>query len=84
MEALRDATHRKAHPEPRAPARTEVPRFLPVRVVESPADSKPERPLAVTPPPIQVLLRVGLRIAVGPGFDPEVLRRVGAAMELPQ
>ncbi|WP_165253315.1 IS66 family insertion sequence element accessory protein TnpA [Paludisphaera soli] len=84
MEALHDAAHRKARPEPQVPARPEVARFLPVRVVETPADRDPERPLAVSSLPIQVLLGDGRRIAVGPGFDPDVLRRVVAALELPR
>jgi hypothetical protein len=84
MEALRDATHHKARPEPQAPAWPEVARFLPVRVVETPADGDPERPHPGSPPPIQVLLGGGRRIAVGPGFDPDVLRRVVAALELPR
>jgi len=84
MEALGDATHHKARSEPQSPARPEVARFLPVRVVEAPADWDPERPLEVSPPPIQVLLGGGRRIAVGPGFDPDVLRRVVDALELPR
>src|SRR4051794_1364536 len=84
MEALHEATHRKACPEPQAPTRSEVARFLPVRVVEATADGDRERPLAVSPPSIQVLLCGGRRIAVGPGFDPDVLRRVVDALEPPR
>ena len=56
MEALHGATHRKARPELQAPTRPEVAHFLPVRVVEATADGDRERPLAVSPPSIQVLL----------------------------
>ncbi len=55
------------------PAQT--PTFLPVRLAE-----------VITPEPgsrsaIEVVLRQGRRVAVGPGFDPETLRRVVAALE---
>lgn len=84
MEALHAATHRKACPEPQATARPEVARFLPVRVVEASTNGDRERPLAMSPPPIQVLLGGGRRIAVGPGFDPDVLLRVVDALEPPR
>ena len=74
---------RKALPEPQTPARPEVARFLPVRIVEAAADREPDRPPPVSPPSIQVLLGGGRRVAVGPGFDPDVLRRVVVALELP-
>jgi hypothetical protein len=83
MDALRHAKDRKARPEPQAPARTGVARFLPVRIVETPADREIDGPPAGSPPSIQVLLGSGRRIAVGPGFDPDVLRRVVLALELP-
>ncbi len=84
MEALRCAPGRKTRAKPQTPARPEVARFLPVRVVEATADGDRERPLAVSPPSIQVLLGGGRRVAVGPGFDPDVLRRVVDALELPR
>ncbi len=82
MEALHDATHRKARPEPKAPTQPDVARFLPVRIVDC-ADLAPDSPLPGSPSSIQVLLGGGRRIAVGPGFDPDVLLRVVVALELP-
>jgi hypothetical protein len=83
IEALRETTGHKALPKAQASTRSETARFLPVRIVETLADREPQRPLAVSPPPIQVLLGGGWRIAVGPGFNPDVLRRMVAALELP-
>jgi hypothetical protein len=83
METLHDATHQKARPEPHPPARPAVARFLPVRVLETVTDRPPDSPLPGSPSSIQVLLGGGRRIAVGPGFDPDVLRRVVVALELP-
>lgn len=83
MEALRDAAARKERTEPQAPDRPNVARFLPVRIVETAADRDPDHPLSGSPPTIQVLLGSGRRVAVGPGFDPDVLRRVVVALELP-
>ncbi len=83
MEALRCATDHKTRVKPRTPARSEVARFLPVRIVETAADPEPDRPIAGSAPPIQVLLGGGLRVAVGAGFDPDVLRRVVVALESP-
>ena len=84
MAALRDATARKARPEPQTPDQPQAARFLPVRIVEAAAD----RDARLDPPPgrspsILVLLGGGRRVAVGPGFDPDVLRRVVVALELP-
>lgn len=81
MGALRAATG-KARGKPQTPARSEIDRFLPVRIVEA-ADSGSDRSIAGSTFPIQVLLGGGRRVAVGPGFDPDVLRRVVAALELP-
>jgi hypothetical protein len=53
------------------------PAFLPVRFAEMiapPCDPK-------TRAAIEVILAGGRRIAVGPGFDPETLRQVVAALE---
>lgn len=83
MEALRDATDGKARPEPQAPARPEVARFLPVQIVETADLRDSVCPLPGSPPSIKVLLGDGRRIAVGPGFDPDVLRRVVDALESP-
>jgi hypothetical protein len=83
MEALRVTTGRKALPGPQAPARPGVAHFMPVRIVETAADREPDRPIPGSLPPIQVLLGGGRRIAVGPGFDTDVLRRVVVALELP-
>jgi hypothetical protein len=83
MEALRDAKAHKALPEPKSPARLQAARFLPVRIVEPQAVREPDRPLPVSPSSIQVLLGGGRSIAVGPGFDADVLRRVVVALELP-
>ena len=76
MATLGDATGRKARPV--SPAA----RFLPVRIVEA-ADRDPDSPHLKPPAPILVLLGGGQRIAVGPGFDPDVLRRVVLALEMP-
>jgi hypothetical protein len=56
---------------------TTPPAFLPVRVAEVAAGS----PGPQSRPAIEVVLGEGRRIAVGPGFDPETLRRVVAALE---
>ena len=82
MEALRGATD-KTRAKSQTPSRSEVARFLPVRIVETAAGPEPDRPFAGSAPPIQVLLGGGRRVAVGPGFDPDVLRRVVLALEVP-
>jgi hypothetical protein len=82
MEALRDAPRRKARPQPQALAQHQTSRFLPVRIVETSADQQPDRPPPWSPAPIQVLVSGGRSIAVGPGFDPDVLRRVVVALEV--
>jgi transposase-like protein len=84
MGALHDEAVRKTRPEPPPAARRQAARLLPFRVVETAADRDPDRPPPVSPPPIQVLLGRGRRIAVGPGFDPDVLRRVVVATEAPR
>lgn len=84
METLLDATDRKACPERPPSPRSQEARFLPVRIVEAVADPDADRPLAGSPLSIQVLLGGGRRIAVGPGFDPDVLRRVVDALEPPR
>ena len=61
----------------------EVPRFLPVRVIEVEADRQADEPSPDASVPIQILLRGGRRIAVGADFDPETLRRVIATLEVP-
>lgn len=53
------------------------PAFLPVRLAEGITPS----PEPGSPSAIEVVLRQGRRVAVGPGFDPETLRRVVAALE---
>jgi hypothetical protein len=50
--------------------------FLPVRFAE---DVVPQRP--ADHPAIEVILGRGRRVAVGPGFDEETLRRVVVALE---
>ena len=52
--------------------------FVPVRLREAVAASTPE---PADRRAIEVVLGEGRRIAVGPGFDPEPLRRVVAALE---
>ncbi len=83
MEALRDAKAHKAIPEPQLTAQCQADRFLPVRIVEPHAVREPDRPPPGSPPSIQVLLGGGRRVAVGPGFDADDLRRVVVALELP-
>ena len=51
-----------------------VPTFLPVRIAEP-------IPAAAAGSGVEVVLGPGRRIAVAPGFDPETLRRVVAALE---
>jgi len=82
MEALGEATGCKDRPSPEPSARPQVARFLPVRIVENADDDHLDRRLPESPPSIQVLLGGGRRIAVGAGFDPELLRRVVVALEL--
>ena len=56
---------------------TPPPAFLPVRFAETiPPPPEPESHAA-----LEVVLSGGRRVAVGPGFDPETLRRVVAALE---
>jgi hypothetical protein len=52
--------------------------FVPVRLRETITTSAPE---PADRRAIEVVLGEGRRIAVGPGFDPETLRRVVAALE---
>jgi hypothetical protein len=56
---------------------TQPPTFLPIRLAEGITPSLEPSP----PSAIQVVLRQGRRVAVGPGFDPETLRRVVAVLE---
>jgi hypothetical protein len=53
------------------------PAFLPVRLAEATAPTPESKSLAA----IEVVLGGGRRIVVSPGFDPETLRRVVAALE---
>ena len=55
---------------------TPTPAFLPVRLAEITAPTPPTGRAA-----IEVVLGGGRRIVVGPGFDPETLRLVVAALE---
>lgn len=56
---------------------TQPPTFLPIRLAEGITPSLEPTPHSA----IQVVLRQGRRVAVAPGFDPETLRRVVAALE---
>lgn len=68
--ARRDAPATAEHPAP-------PPAFLPVRFAAIiPPVNEP-----TSHPALEVVLGGGRRIAVGPGFDPETLRRVVAALE---
>jgi transposase len=58
-------------PSPPAPS----PAFLPIRIAGVVASPMPERA------DVEVVIGPGRRIAVGPGFDPETLRRVVAVLE---
>jgi hypothetical protein len=62
----------------------EAPGFLPVHIIEAGADGRSDDPSRDASSPIQVLLPGGRRIAVGAEFDPETLRRVIAALEVPR
>ena len=83
MDALSDAKARKAPPDPKSPKRLPATRFLPVRIVEPRVVRETDSSPPVSSPAVQVLLGGGRRVAVGPGFDPDVLRRVVVALELP-
>ncbi len=83
MEVLRDAKAHKALTEPQSPAQFQAARFLPVRIVEPHVVGEPDPSPPGSPPSIQVLLGGGRRVAVGAGFDPDVLRRVVIALEQP-
>jgi hypothetical protein len=83
MEAVLDEVDQMARPKPKAPSVPRAARFLPVRIVEDATGLEPSHePLGLSPS-IQVLLGSGLRVAVGPGFDPDVLRRVIVTLESP-
>jgi hypothetical protein len=75
--AVEDARRasRESHGAPAAATRP--PAFLPVRLEEIAAG--PPKPH--TRSAIEVLLGQGRRILVGPGLDPETLRRVVAVLE---
>ena len=68
-------TGAKASPEaaPSVPSSA----FVPVRLAQVTASS----PEPTGRAPIEVVLGAGRRIVVGPGFDPETLRRVVATLE---
>lgn len=83
VEALHETTGRKALPEVQASPRPEFARFLPVRIVDAADDRQTVNPPPVSPYWIQVLLGGGRSVAVGPGFDPDVLRRVVVTLETP-
>lgn len=77
--ARRDGRGQGAEPsqesKPAKPA--PPPAFLPVRFVESATVAQPPTDRAA----IEIVLGGGRRVAVGPGFDDETLRRVVAALE---
>jgi hypothetical protein len=64
----------KSKPSAPVPA----PAFLPVRLAEVATTVSPE---LRNRDAIEVVLRTGQRVVVGPGFDQETLRRVVAALE---
>ena len=53
-----------------------TPRLVPVVVRQDPAPAPNPPPEA----PLQVVVGPGLRVAVGPGFDPDTLRRLVEAL----
>jgi hypothetical protein len=55
-----------------------VPAFLPVRVVQADAGSKP-----LDCSGVEIVIGVGRRVVIGAGFDAETLRRVVAVLEGP-
>jgi hypothetical protein len=76
-DARRASRARRDAPTMRAESPATPPAFLPVRFAEVAVPRRePEAPIA-----IEVVLGGGRRIVVGPGFDPETLRRVVAALE---
>ena len=85
MEALRDANG----PRRPAPNRDRPPSVRPLASCpfdgrRSPTSSgQPDPSPRGVAAPIQVLLGGGRSVAVGPGFDADVLRRVVVALELP-
>ncbi len=78
IEDARRATRaRRDAPAGKAESPAPPPAFLPVRVAEITAPARDPK----THTAIEVILGEGRRIAVGPGFDPETLRRVVAILE---
>ena len=61
-----------SYAEPAPDARPLAAAFLPIRLVE---------PIAPDHAGVEVVLGTGRRIVVGPGFDPDTLRRVVAVLE---
>lgn len=78
-----DTSPRRMPPAALKPPMPEATRFLPVRIIEDDTDRFAVDRSRDAPPPIQVILDGGHRIAVGPGFAPDVLRRVVVALEVP-
>jgi hypothetical protein len=74
--ARRDGQIRRAKTSQDAPS-VPAPAFLPVRFAEVTAPSPEPTDRAA----IEVVVGAGRRIVVGPGFDPETLRRLVAALE---
>jgi hypothetical protein len=70
VEQARREAHAGRAPGEQTPRTT----FLPVRLAE-PA------PIEAAGPGVEVVLGLGRRIVVAPGFDPETLRRVVAVLE---
>lgn len=63
-------------PESTAPSVRPQTTFLPIQVADVP--SRASAPLRCD---LEIVLATGPRIVVGPGFDPETLRRVVAVLE---
>jgi hypothetical protein len=77
LEQARNQAHPIDTPLPDStPLPEPSPSFLPVRIAEAPqAYSQPDRS------GIELVLKLGRRIAISPGFDAETLRRVLAVLE---
>ncbi len=69
-----ERARREVHDDRATDEAPSAPAFLPVHLAEP-------LPIPTPGPGIEVVLGPGRRIAVGPGFDPETLRRVLAVLE---
>jgi hypothetical protein len=66
----------KPGPTTERPAPADTPDFLPVTILPDPTPR-----VAANPQALELILPNGCRIAVGPGFDPQTLRRLITVVE---